>query len=399
MRIVVVGGGILGVATARALAGEHDVLLLEKEPALGQHQSSRNSGVVHAGIYYAAGSLKARLCRAGGERLRAFCEAHSLRYEACGKVVVARDDRELERLKALEDRASANGVPGLAWLDEAALHELEPHVNGIAALHSPSSAIVDFGAVVRAMAGEVTDAGGEIRLNARVTAVRPQAGRVAISLADGSELDADRAVVCAGLYADRLAHASGRPAAPRIVPFRGEFWRLRPERRELVRGLIYPVPDPSLPFLGVHFTPRIDGEVWIGPNAVLALSREGYRWRTISLRDLADTLAWPGTWRMAARHWRTAVDELTGSLSKRVYLRDARSYIPELAGADVTRAPAGVRAQALDPDGTLVDDFRLESAGPVVWVRNAPSPAATSSLAIADELVDICVRKHLPDTL
>jgi L-2-hydroxyglutarate oxidase LhgO len=399
MRIAVVGGGILGVATARALAGEHDVVLLEKEAALAQHQSSRNSGVVHAGIYYAAGSLKARLCRAGGERLRAFCEAHSLPYEACGKVVVARDAGELERLKALEERAGANGVPGLARLDEAALHALEPHVSGIAALHSPSSAIVDFGAVVRAMAGELTDAGGEIRLRARVTAVRTEAGRVSISLADGSQLDADRAVVCAGLYADRLAHASGRREAPRIVPFRGEFWRLRPERRELVRGLIYPVPDPSLPFLGVHFTPRVDGEVWIGPNAVLALAREGYRWRTISLRDVAETLAWPGTWRMAARHWRTAIDELTGSLSKRVYLRAARSYIPALAAADVTRAPAGVRAQALDPDGTLVDDFRLESAGPVVWVRNAPSPAATSSLAIADELVDICVRKHLPDTL
>ncbi|MGH2850861.1 MAG: L-2-hydroxyglutarate oxidase, partial [Solirubrobacteraceae bacterium] len=375
------------------------VVLLEKEAALAQHQSSRNSGVVHAGIYYAAGSLKARLCRAGGERLRAFCEAHSLPYEACGKVVVARDVRELERLKALEERAGANGVPSLARLDEAALHELEPHVTGIAALHSPSSAIVDFGAVVRAMAGELTDAGGEIRLSARVTAVRTEAGRVAVSLADGSRLDADRAVVCAGLYADRLARASGRQAAPRIVPFRGEFWRLRPERRELVRGLIYPVPDPSLPFLGVHFTPRIDGEVWIGPNAVLALAREGYRWRTISLRDVADTFAWPGTWRMAAHHWRTAIDELTGSVSKRVYLHDARSYIPGLAVADVTRAPAGVRAQALDPDGSLVDDFRLERAGPVVWVRNAPSTAATSSLAIADELVDICVRKHLPDTL
>ena len=265
---------------------------------------------MHAGIYYAAGSLKARLCRAGGERLRAFCEAHSLPYEACGKVVVARDARELERLKALEERAGANGVPGLARLDEAALHALEPHVSGIAALHSPSSAIVDFGAVVRAMSDELTGAGGEIRLGARVTAVRTESGRVAISLAGGSRLDADRAVRLRRPLRRSPRARVGPPAAPGSSPSGASSGAAA--GRRLVRGLIYPVPDRrSVPRRPLHPTHRRRG--WIEPNAVLALAREGYRWRTLSLRDVADTLACPGTWRMAARHWRSAIDELVGA--------------------------------------------------------------------------------------
>jgi L-2-hydroxyglutarate oxidase LhgO len=389
MRLVVVGGGILGVAVARLLAREHgdaDVLLLEKEAALSSHQSAHNSGVVHAGIYYAPGSLKARLCRRGGELLRELCTQQGLAYAACGKVVIARDAREIDALQRLAERASANDVPGLRWLDETELRAVEPHAVGVAALHSPTSASVDFAAVTRALAEQFAASGGAIRTNAAVTAITPIPGGAAVALASGERVAADRVVVCAGLQADRLARASGEPAEPRIVPFRGEYWRLRPERGELVRGLIYPVPDPSLPFLGVHLTRKVGGEVWIGPNAVLAFAREGYRRRTWRSRDVAETLAWPGTWRMMARHWRAGLGELHRSVSKRAFVDDARRYVPELRVRDLERAPAGVRAQALDRDGTLVDDFVVAAAGRVLWVRNAPSPGATAALAIAEEL-------------
>jgi L-2-hydroxyglutarate oxidase LhgO len=389
MRLVVVGGGILGVAAARLLARERrgdEIVLFEKEDVLASHQTAHNSGVVHAGIYYQPGSLKARLCRRGGELLRAFCAEQGLPYDACGKVVIAQHERELDRLRRLEERARANEVPGLRWLDEAQLHAVEPHAAGVAALHSPASAIVDFAAVTRALAAQLTSDGGAIHTAAAVRAVHASGAGVSLELADGTSLTADRVLVCAGLQADQLARASGERAEPRIVPFRGEYWKLRPERAELVRGLIYPVPDPSLPFLGVHLTRKIDGEVWIGPNAVIALAREGYRRSTLRPRDIAETLAWPGTWRLMRRHWRAGIDELGRSASKRVFVRDARRYVPELHARDVVRATPGVRAQALDRDGTLVDDFRLSDAGRIVWVRNAPSPAATSSLAIAEEL-------------
>ncbi len=389
MQIVVVGGGILGVAAARLLAREHGgdgVLLLEKEPELARHQTGHNSGVVHAGLYYRPGSLKARLCRRGGELLRTFCAEQSIAVAACGKVVLAHDASELERLRRLEERASANEVPGLRWLDQAALHDIEPHVAGIAALHSPSSALVDFGAVTDALAAQLRSLGGEIRTTSEVTAIHPSAAGATVELRGGERLQADRVLVCAGLQADRLARASGGAADPRIVPFRGEYWKLRPERGDLVRGLIYSVPDPSLPFLGVHFGRRTNGEVWIGPNAVLALAREGYSRFTLSPRDVADTLAWPGTWRMMARHWRVGAKELHRSFSKRSFLATARRHLPELRSADLQRAGAGVRAQALDRDGALLDDFAIATSGRVVWVRNAPSPAATSSLAIAEEL-------------
>jgi L-2-hydroxyglutarate oxidase LhgO len=389
MRLVVVGGGILGVAVARLLASEDsgaDVVLLEKEAVLASHQSAHNSGVVHAGVYYAPGSLKARLCRRGGELLRELCTQQGLAYTACGKVVIARDSREIDALQRLAERASANGVPGLRWLDESELRAIEPHAAGVAALHSPTSAIVDFAAVTRCLAEQFAASGGTIRTSAAVRAITAVPGGAAVVLAGGERIAADRVVVCAGLQADRLARASGEPAGPRIVPFRGEYWRLRPERGGLVRGLIYPVPDPSLPFLGVHLTRKVGGEVWIGPNAVLALAREGYRRRTWRSRDIAETLAWPGTWRMMARHWRAGLGELHRSASKRAFVDDARRYVPELRRRDLERAPAGVRAQALDRDGTLVDDFVVASAGHVVWVRNAPSPGATAALAIAEEL-------------
>jgi L-2-hydroxyglutarate oxidase LhgO len=392
MRIVVVGGGILGVAAARLLAREHrgeEIILLEKEQALAQHQTAHNSGVVHAGIYYQPGSLKARLCRRGGALMAEFCEQHALPYEACGKVVIARDERELERLRRLAERAAANEVPGLRWLDEADLRAIEPHAAGIAALHSPQSAIADFGAVTRVLAQELEGLGGEIRTGTLVRSVTAATGGATVELAGGERLAADRVLVCAGLHSDRLARASGERAEPRIVPFRGEYWKLRPERAGLVRGLIYPVPDPSLPFLGVHLTRKIGGEVWIGPNAVIALAREGYLRRTLRAHDIAETLGWPGTWRMTARHWRAGLDELRRSASRRAFVAAAADYVPELRSRDVERAGAGVRAQAMDRDGTLVDDFRLDSRGAVVWVRNAPSPAATSSLAIAEELCSL----------
>jgi len=391
MRVVVVGGGILGLATARLIAREQpgaEVTVLEKEPQLGLHQTATNSGVVHAGIYYEPGSLKARLCRRGVALVRDFCAERGIPYEACGKLVVALREEELPRLDRLEQRARANGVPGLRRLDATQLREIEPHAAGIAALHSPETAITNFRAVALALADELRERGGDVRTGVEVARVRAGAGAAAVvELADGSTLHADRAIVCAGLHADRLARASGEDPAPRIVPFRGEYWALRPERRSLVRGLIYPVPDPTLPFLGVHLTKKVDGSVLIGPNAVLALAREGYTRGTVRGRDVAETLAWGGTWRLMRRHWRAGAGELRRSLSKRVFISEARAYVPELRMSDAVRAGAGVRAQAVDRDGAMVDDFRIGGDGRVIWIRNAPSPAATSSLAIAEEIV------------
>jgi L-2-hydroxyglutarate oxidase LhgO len=389
MRAVVVGGGIIGIATARTIAmqsPEAEVVLVEKEGSLAQHQTGHNSGVVHAGLYYEPGSLKARLCRRGVELLKEFCGEHELAYEECGKVVVATDPSELDRLERLTERASANGVPGLRRLDEAELHELEPAVRGIAGLHSPTTAIVDFAAVAHALGADLQRRGGIVRTGRRVVRVSPNGAGASVALEDGEVLKADRVVVCAGLQADRLAVASGESPEPRIVPFRGEYWMLPRERAGIVNGLIYPVPDPSLPFLGVHLTKRIGGDVLIGPGAVLATAREGYRRGAFDQRDLRDTLSWPGTRRMMRRHWRAGVQELTRAASKHAFIRDARRYVPSLRLRDCRRAPAGVRAQAVDLDGTLVDDFRLGFSGAVAWVRNAPSPGATSSLAIAEEL-------------
>jgi L-2-hydroxyglutarate oxidase LhgO len=275
----------------------------------------------------------------------------------------------------------------LRWLEGNELTAVEPHVNGVAGLHSPETAIADFAAVARAFAGELTAAGGQIRTGAGVARVRKDGTRPSVELADGSVLEADRVIVCAGLQADRLAIASGEPAEPRIVPFRGEYWRLVPERAHLVRGLIYPVPDPALPFLGVHLTRKIDGEVVLGPNAILSPAREAYERRRFDLRDAYESISWPGTARMLRRHWRAGVGEVVRSASKRRFVAEVARYVPAIDVRDVIRAPAGVRAQAIDRDGSLVDDFRLGVSGRVAWVRNAPSPAATSSLAIAEELL------------
>ena len=366
--------------------------VLEKEDRIAAHQTSHNSGVAHAGVYYAPGSLKAVLCRRGIELLKAYCAERGLPYEECGKLIVARNPAELERLDEIERRARANGVPGLRRLDADGMGEVEPHVRGVSALHSPHTAIADFAAVARAFASDVEQAGGRIRLRFDVTQVARQRSEVILRSRAGDTLAFDRVVLCPGLQADRLAELAGERDGPAIVPFRGEYYRLVASRTDLVKGLIYPVPDPAYPFLGVHFTRRIDGDVELGPNAILALAREGYRWRDVSLRDLAETLGWPGFRRLARRHWRTGLWELRGSISRRAFVSRAQSFIPELSADDVEPAPAGVRAQAIDRDGSLVDDFRIGQLDRVVAVSNAPSPAATSSLAIAEYLRERILR-------
>jgi L-2-hydroxyglutarate oxidase len=395
-RIAVIGGGIVGTAVARRLRTIDDtarVTVLEKEDALAQHQTGRNSGVVHAGLYYMPGSLKARLCRRGVGLLREFCETHSVAYQEIGKVLVALDEVEESRLCDIEERARANGVPGVRRLDRDQLLELEPHVRGVAGLHSPSTAIVDFPGVTRALAAELVERGGEIRLGSEVVGLTERGSQVQVTVraTDGSVSDDvfDLVVICAGLQSDRVAALAGDGPDPRVMPFRGEYYLLRPERQHLVNGLIYPVPDPRYPFLGVHLTPRVDGEVMVGPNAVMALAREGYTWTKVSPRDLGEALGYAGFRSFAREHWKTGVKEMAGSLSKRAFVAAARKYVPELTVADVVPGPRGIRAQALDPDGGLVDDFRISRRGSVVALRNAPSPGATSCLAIAEYLADL----------
>ena len=391
MRVGVVGGGIIGLAVARRIAEarpEAAVTVLEKERDVGLHQTGHNSGVVHAGIYYAPGSLKARLCRHGGELLRAYCSERGLPLRECGKLVVALDESELERLRELERRAKANGAPGVRWVERDELREIEPHAAGIAGVHSPSTAITDYVAIARAFADDVRAANGRILLSAEVTAIRRAGTRARVEAGEES-FEFDRLIICAGLQSDRISRLAGDEQEPRIVPFRGEYHRLRPERSDLVRGLLYPVPDPAYPFLGVHFTNRVGGGVDVGPNGVLAFAREGYRRRDVSFGDLAGSLGSPGFRVLARANWRMGARELRGSLFKSAFAAEARRYVPEVTTADLVPAPAGVRAQALDPDGSLVDDFRINELGPVVAVRNAPSPGATSSLAIAEHIVDV----------
>lgn len=383
----VIGGGIVGLAIARRLALEEPaggVLVLEKEPALAAHQTGHNSGVVHAGIYYPPGSLKAELCARGRDLLREFCQERDIPYEACGKLVVAVQRSELGRLDRLQETATTNRVPGLRRVGPAEMAEVEPHAAGLAALHSPATAITDFVAVARAYAADVEAHGGEVRRGTTVQGVRRRAGHIEVHT-DRGPVTVRRLYVCAGLQADRVgvAEADG----PRIVPFRGEYMSVVPAKAGLVNGMVYPVPDPRYPFLGVHFTRRVGGGLEVGPNAVLALSREGYRRRDVDLADLRSTLTWPGFWRLARAHWRTGVTEVLGSASTRVYMRRASRYVPAIGHHDVRRDGVGIRAQALERDGSLVDDFRIEEEDGIVAVRNAPSPAATSSLAIAEHVL------------
>jgi 2-hydroxyglutarate dehydrogenase len=388
--VAVVGGGILGLATARELQRRDPdarIVVLEREDGLGRHQSGSNSGVAHAGIYYVPGSLKARLCVEGVRELYAFCDEHGVAYERCGKVIVALDTSELPRLDDLEARGRANGVPGLRRLGPAELAEVEPHAAGVAALHSPETGIVDYPGVVAALAALLRAGGAVVATGAGVQGMDRRNGRTVIRHARG-ELHARRAVTCAGAWSDRVAVAAGGEEDPRIVPFRGGYLRLAPEARGLVRGLIYPVPDPSLPFLGVHLTKRIDGEVLLGPTALLVGARDAYTLRHVRAQDVRDTLAWPGTWRMMRRWWRTGLGEIRMAASRRALVTACARYVPELRIGDVVDGPAGIRAQAVGRDGALVDDFVVGEAAGAVHVRNAPSPAATSSLALARVIAD-----------
>jgi L-2-hydroxyglutarate oxidase LhgO len=363
------------------------VEVFEKEAALAAHQTGHNSGVVHAGIYYKPGSLKAELCTRGRLLLREFCRERGLPYDECGKLVVAVDESELGRLDALEQTASANGVPGLTRVDRSGIADVEPHATGLAALHSPMTAITDYVAVARAFADDIEAAGGTVHLSTPVRAIERRGDGIDVATPTGAHR-VRQLVICAGLHADRVSRPVDGEAGPRIIPFRGEYMTVNADKRDLVRGLIYPVPDPRYPFLGVHFTKRVSGEVEVGPNAVLALRREGYRWRDVGPRDVGEIVAWPGFWRMARQHWRTGVTEVRGSLSVRAYMRAASRYVPDIGADDVVRAGAGVRAQAVDRDGSLVDDFRINESDGIVSIRNAPSPAATSSLAIAEYVLD-----------
>jgi L-2-hydroxyglutarate oxidase len=388
--LAVVGGGILGLAVARELTRRHpraSLCVLEREQSLAAHQTGHSSGVIHAGVYYRPGSLKAHLCVSGARELYEYCAQHEIPHERCGKVILAATRAQLPNLDELQRRAAQNGVPGVRRVGPAQLAELEPHAAAIEGLHSPTTGIVDFAAVARALATEVRAAGASIATGFDVTRVQRSSRALQLCAPHGS-LEAGHTVFCAGAWADRLAVATGAGSDPRIVPFRGAYLRLRPEHRHLVRSLIYPVPDPTLPFLGVHLSRHIDGEVLIGPTALMVGARDAYALRTVRRADLLETLTWPGTWRMLRRWWKTGLTELRRAASARALVRAAALYVPELEPGDVVPGPAGVRAQALARDGRLLDDFVFSRTERALHVRNAPSPGASASLAIARHIAD-----------
>jgi len=388
--VTIVGGGIVGLATALRLQQRRPALtiaILEKEPELATHQTGHNSGVLHAGLYYQPGSRKARLCREGKTEMEAFAEAHDIPVDHCGKLVVVVDPSELARLDALRDRAVANGVPGLEVVDRERIRELEPHAAGIRGLWSPRTGVIDFRRVALSMADELRAGGAEIRTGHTVSAIDVRPSEVVVTTGRG-DVTSRLVVTCAGLQADRVAALSGDTGGPSIVPFRGDYYTLSPQASGLVRGLIYPVPDPRFPFLGVHLTKRIDGSVIAGPNAVLAFAREGYRRRDVDARDLIAALTDRGFLRLAGRYLPTGIAEMWRDWSKSAFVQQLQRYVPELRPDQVTFGPSGVRAQALARNGTLVDDFAFSGGPRVLHVRNAPSPAATSSLAIGSVLAD-----------
>jgi L-2-hydroxyglutarate oxidase LhgO len=390
--VVIIGGGIVGLATARALLERYPALqlaLCEKEAELGTHQTGHNSGVIHSGIYYKPGSFKARLCVEGVRLMTDFCDKNSIKYDRCGKVIVATAEDELPRLRNLYERGVANGVPGVAMIDAARVREIEPHVSAVAGIHSPNTAIVDYGEVTAALGRELTARGVTIEYNFPVSAItRVRGGGVAVSTQHHT-ITARRIVNCAGLYSDVIARLAGAPTEVQIIPFRGEYYFLRPERESLVKGLIYPVPDPEFPFLGVHFTRTIHGEVEAGPNAVLAFAREGYRWTSFKPGELAGTLRYAGFWTMARKYWKVGAWEVHRSLSKKKFVESLRRLVPDLKPEDIKPGGSGVRAQAVRPDGTLLDDFSIVSSADAIHVLNAPSPGATASLAIGRHIAGL----------
>lgn len=388
--VVVVGAGIVGLAAARELALRHNqmrVVVLDRETTLGAHQTSHSSGVVHAGIYYLPESLKARLCVGGARELYAYCDERGLDARRVGKLIVATRESELERLGELERRGRENGVAGLRRVAAEELREIEPHVTGLAGLHSPETGVVDYARVARSYADDLEAHGGAVVTGCAVDAVVEASGGASVSHARG-RTKARAVVVCAGAWSDRLARAAGAPDEPRIVPFRGGYLRLRPERAHLVRANVYPVPDPDLPFLGAHLTRIHDGEVLLGPSALMVGARDAYRLSHLSAADVRDTLTWPGTWKLMSKFWRTGLTEMHHAMSKRAFVAEAQRFVPELRPSDFVAGPAGIRAQALGRDGALVDDFVVSRTERALYVRNAPSPAATSSLPLGRLIAD-----------
>jgi (S)-2-hydroxyglutarate dehydrogenase len=384
--VIVVGAGILGLATTLALKRrkpDANILVLDKEPQVATHQTGHNSGVIHSGIYYKPGSLKAQLCVAGARRMKEYCAQHEIIVERIGKVIVATEERELATLNTLYERAGANGVEGVTRIGPEQLRELEPHAAGLAALHSPETAIVDYKQVSRAMREDAEDVGVTFQMSSAVSGVKTSGEGVHVQTTQG-EVDAKYLVNCAGLYSDTVARMMGEAPGLQIVPFRGEYYILTPDRHGLVRGLIYPVPDPRFPFLGVHFTRTVHGEVEAGPNAVLAFAREGYTMAKVNPGELAGTLTYGGFWKMAVKYWQMGLDEFRRSLSKAEFVHSLQRLVPDIREEDVVRGGAGVRAQAIDDHGALVDDFRLVETARALHVLNAPSPAATASLAIGE---------------
>jgi L-2-hydroxyglutarate oxidase len=390
--VVIIGGGIIGLSTAMQLLGRYPragkVAVVEKEAELATHQTGHNSGVIHSGIYYRPGSWKSQFCVAGVRKLIQFCEENEIEYEQCGKVIVATDESELGRLQNLYERGIANGVEGLELVEPERLKEIEPHSAGIKALWSPKTGIVDYVKVASAYAMRFQQAGGDIYTSAAVQKITSFAGSLAVETSRGA-LRARHIINCAGLYADRVAEMMGEQTEVRIIPFRGEYYTLRPESQHLVKGLIYPVPDPRFPFLGVHYTRNIHGQVEAGPNAVLALAREGYRKSDFDLAESWEAITFPGFWKMSLQHWKTGVAEFHRSYSKKVFVHDLQRLLPEIRSEDLAPGGAGVRAQAVSRSGALLDDFSILRGQKAVHVLNAPSPGATSSLAIGEHLVDL----------
>jgi (S)-2-hydroxyglutarate dehydrogenase len=389
--LAVVGAGIVGLAVAREFLARRPgarLLVVEKQDRVGYHQTGHNSGVIHSGVYYRPGSLKARLCVEGARLMQEFCEEHAVPYERCGKLIVAVHNAELSRLDDLEARGRANGVPGLRRITAGQISDIEPQCRGLAALHSPATGIVDYGAVARAIEAELRAKGASFALGTDITAIGRAGTKTVLSHAAGS-FRAAWSIVCAGLWSDRLATAAGASPDPRIVPFRGAYLRLAAGQGQVVRGMVYPVPDPELPFLGVHVTRHVDGHVMLGPTAMLVAARDAYDLRTIRIRDLMSTLTWPGTWGVARRFWRTGLSEMHMAASRAAFVRACARYVPAIESMRLDPARfSGVRAQAVARDGRLLDDFAISQTPGVTHVRNAPSPAATSSLALASELVD-----------
>jgi len=386
--VAVIGGGILGLAVARELLAQRpglSVTVLEREAEVAQHQTGHNSGVLHAGLYYTPGSLKQRYCRDGKVALERYADERGIPYEHCGKLVVAVDESELPALDQLRERAEANGVPGLEVVGTERIAEIEPHVQAVRGVWSPGTGIIDFRRVALAFADDVRAAGGSIHTSHEVRGIRTVSDGLVVETNAG-DLQARAVIGCAGLWADKVAAMTPGAGTEQIIPFRGDYYTLTPDARSLVNGLVYPVPDPRFPFLGVHFTRRVDGEVWAGPNAVLAFARTGYRRRDVSVRDMAAVVTSRGFLRLATRFWRTGAAEMWRDWSKGSFLAELQRLIPDLRGDQLTSGPSGIRAQAVDLDGTLVDDFRFRGGDRVLHVVNAPSPAATSSLAIAADV-------------